>query len=112
MLTLVAVLEAAVLLVGVPLAADCCFHILDCNNHNQPWVDVEVLVEWVEGDILVVALKSHHLDMKSFHGYGVSSPFLNTLSRLKCKSSAEKFYLLHESTSVCRKVSATDILTF
>ena len=75
MLTFVAVFEAAVLLVGVPLAADCCFHILDCNNHIQPWVVVEALVEWVKEDILVVALKSHHLDMKSFHGYGDSSPF-------------------------------------
>ena len=83
MLTLVAVLEVSVLLVGVPLAADCCFHILDCNNHIQPWVVVEALVEWVKEDILVVALKSHHLDMKSFYGSGVSSPFSFSASLLQ-----------------------------
>ena len=79
MLTFVAVFEAAVLLVGVPLAADCCFHILDCNNHIQPWVVVEALVEWVKEDILGVALKSHHLHMKSFYGYGVPSPFFKRI---------------------------------
>ena len=79
MLTLMAVLEVSVLLVGVPLAADCCFHILDCNNHIQPWVVVEALVELVKEDISVVALKSHHLHMKSFYGYGVPSPFFKRI---------------------------------